>query len=93
MGKGLGPALMVFVLAMSAPVAADVCRWTDADGVIHFAQRCDPNTRAERRWHGGTRSYRGGDAVAARGPVLTEREVIRAPANVGDVPRRRAAAP
>ena len=86
MGTRLRAVVVVCAAMLAAPVAADVCRWTDAKGVIHFAQRCDPNTRAERRWHGGTRTYRAGAQALARAPALTQRDVVRAPVNNPAVP-------
>lgn len=76
----------------AAPATADVCRWTDARGVIHFSQRCDPNQKAEQRWQGGTGSARerapqanpGGAAFSlsvTTTPVLQERTVASTHAN------------
>lgn len=89
MGIQAGAVMVVCAAALVAlvtPAAADVCRWKDANGVIHFAQRCDPNIRAERRWHGGTPGYRGGAQTSPSGPALTERDVVRAPVNAGTAP-------
>lgn len=71
---------LVMLAALAAPVGADVCRWTDSAGVIHFSQRCDPNIPAQRRWHGGTRTFREGAVEkGSPRPALTERAVVRAP--------------
>lgn len=76
---------LLMLAALAAPAGADVCRWTDAAGVIHFSQRCDPNTPAQRRWHGGTRTFREGSGEQggqkSLRPALTERSVVRAPIN------------
>lgn len=81
------PVAFLMLVALAAPASADVCRWTDSAGVIHFAQRCDPNTPAQRRWRGGTRTFaEGSTEQKSLRPTLTERSVLRAPLNPPHAP-------
>jgi hypothetical protein len=77
------PALITLLASLFlplAPVAADVCRWTDDRGVIHFSQRCDPNQTAVRRWHGGTTPLGARAAPASAGAGTFTLSVTTTPA-------------
>lgn len=39
---------IIALLACAAAIGGDFCKWTDEDGVVHFADKCPENTETEQ---------------------------------------------